>query len=142
MTTEFTQEQLQKYWDAMLIRSWRQFGTVGELRDMFFQTCGVNWNEVQILRNTPPLHGRVTTRVFVAKYLPKISERLFSQEPAKDVNLLRALQSSKYDTYKAALPDRERQNMQSQVRRDKLRIAFEHAKYKGRNRDTDWGVTK
>lgn len=137
-----TKEELQKYWDAMLIRSWRQFGTVGELRDMFLQTCGVSCVEAGILRITPPMHGSSSTRAFVASYLPKINDRLLVQSPEKDVLLLRKLQSSPYDTMKRALPDAERQAMYRELKTTRLRMGFETQKVIGRNRDTDWNVTK
>lgn len=137
-----TKEEMQKYWDAMLIRSWRQFGTVGELRDMFLQTCGVSCVEAGILRITPPMHGMSSTRAFVASYLPKINDRLLSQDPAKDVLLLRKLQSSPYDTMKKAMPDAEREAMYRQRKEAKLRIGFETLKAGSRNRDTDWNVVK
>lgn len=137
-----TKEEMQKFWDAMLIRSWRQFGTVGDLRDMFESTCGVSCFEAGILRKTPPLHGRVGTRVFIAQYLPKINDRLVGQNADKDVALLRALQTSPYDTLQNALPDKERDRMRHQLKANRLRMGMETLKATGRNHDTDWNVTK
>lgn len=137
-----TKEEMQKFWDAMLIRSWRQFGTIGDLRDMFESTCGVSCHDAEILRKTPPMKGRVGTRVFVAQYLPKINDRLLGQATDKDVALLRALQSSPYDTLQKGIPDREREQLRRQVKRNRLEVGFQTMKAAGRNHDTDWNVTK
>jgi hypothetical protein len=135
---------LQEYWDACLIKTWRNLGSISNAMHMFEVTTGKMLFESNLLR-VPPLGfpWKVGMRVFVAERLPKISERLWSQPPEKDVLLLRKLATSKYDTAKEdTSPDTDLKRQRRQLRRNGKRIAMETLSVSNRNASTDWNVTK
>ncbi len=140
----------QEYWDACLIKTWRQYGPMLDAVNMFKSITGIDvfeqMGEHNILR-TPkkyfPAHTNV--RMFVAQYLPKISDRLFAQPPEKDVLLLRKLSTSKYDVEEKAYTtsaDHEHKNLNEKLRRNRLKIGMSTLAVLTRNHDTDWNVVK
>lgn len=137
---------LQEYWDACLIRAWRRQLSVLDAMSMFLSITGKRTDECELLRtplkNTPWTTG---VRVFTASYLPKINERLWDQEPEKDVALLRKLQKSKYNTEKTQYrtnADRDLANEQARNRRNKQVVELSLTKAINKNSATDWNVTK
>jgi len=142
----------QQYWDACLIKTWRQFGSLLDAIQMFKSITGIDvltdnkLQERKILR-TPvgffPLRSNV--RLFVAQYLPKISDRLFDQSPEKDVLLLKKLSTSKYDVEKKAYTnqfDHEHKNQIRSQRINQLKVGMSTQSVSGRNQATDWNVVK
>lgn len=138
----------QEYWDACLIKTWRNDGCFLDAMQMFKSITGRlvfdTAREEPLLRiphKGAPLNLRV--RPYMAQYLEKISKRLWEQTPDKDVALLKKLQTSKYTTTKQATnPDREMGNAKNQHSRDKKRLAMLSLQHSVRNQATDWGVTK
>ena len=134
----------QEVWDACLIRTWRNAGTVLDAVQMYKSMTQIDIHEQDLLRK--PKIGypyKTGIRVFVAAFLPKISERLWNQQPEKDIDLFRALKTSKYTTQEKALRmDKEFTNLDKQIRRNTDQIKVENHFYKNRNRETDWNVTK
>jgi len=137
---------LQEYWDACLIRAWRRQLCLLDAMSMFLSLTGKRIDECELLRvpaiNTPWKTG---VRVFTAYYLPKINDRLWDQEPEKDLALLRKLQKSKYNTEKTQYrtnADRDLANEQAKNRKDRKKIEYTHNEVQNRNSATDWGVTK
>jgi hypothetical protein len=136
----------QEYWDACLIRAWRQqMNLMGAMR-MFLSITGKRIDECELLRvpadNIP---WNVGVRVFTASYLPKISDRLWDQEPEKDVALLRKLQKSKYNTEKTQYrtnADRDLANEQAKNKRNREKNAYTTHEISESNSATDWNVTK
>lgn len=136
----------QEYWDAYLILGWRKFWKVCELIDAFESTTKLVVRDTELLRGLPkfyPYLGEV--RGFVASFLPKINERLLVQPTERDVALLKALKTSKYDSaqrFKMASEDKERVSLARKHRNDAARNAVMYQKKKNRNHSTDWNVTK
>lgn len=137
---------LQEYWDACLIRAWRRQLSLMDAMSMFLSLTGKRTDECDLLRtplkNTPWTTG---VRVFTASYLPKISDRLWGQEPDKDITLLHKLQKSKYTTEKTAYrtnADRDLANEQARNRRNKQVVELSLTKAINKNSATDWNVTK
>lgn len=140
----------QEYWDACIIKTWRQHGSFLDAVTMYKSITGIDLmteeNRRHVLR-TPkhyfPAHTGI--RLFVAQYLPKISDRLFSQAPEKDIQLLRKLSTSTYDVenkpYTNAL-DNEHKNLSNKLKRNRLRIGLNTLAKNNRNHDTDWNVVK
>lgn len=82
-------------------------------------------------------------RVFVASYLPKINDRLWAQDPDKDVLLLRKLETSPYDTATVSLKvDHELINTQRKLKENHARVTLKNDRFLDRNSATDWGVVK
>jgi hypothetical protein len=137
---------LQEYWDACLIRAWRRQLRVLDAMNMFLSITGKRTDECELLR-TPLKSIPWTTgvRVFTASYLPKINDRLWDQDPEKDVALLRKLQKSKYNTEKTQYrtnADRDLANEQARNRRNKQVVELSLTKALNKNSATDWNVTK
>jgi len=138
----------QEYWDACLIRCWRNFQTVQDAASMFKSICG-EWPEKiepRLLR-MPAQHTPrgVGIRYFVAHFLPKINDFLWDKPPEKDVDLLRALKTSQLDTRATSYStnaDREKTNAIAQIKRSRVRMAGNTISRSIRNHDTDWHVTK
>lgn len=137
---------LQEYWDACLIRAWRRQLNLMDAMSMFLSLTGKRIDECELLRvpaiNTP---WKIGVRVFTAYYLPKINDRLWEQEPEKDLALLRKLQKSKYSTEKTQYrtnADRDLANEQALNRRNKQVAELSLTKAINKNSATDWNVTK
>ena len=137
---------LQEYWDACLIRAWRRQLSLLDAMSMFLSLTGKRIDECELLR-TPFQNIPWTTgvRVFTASYLPKVSDRLWDQEPEKDIALLRKLQKSKYNTEKTPYrtnADRDLRNEQAKNKRNREKNAYSLNETRSRNAATDWNVTK
>ena len=134
----------QEYWDACLIKTWRNMGSVGDVLHMFAGITQKRNDQVTLLRNIPTnIPWKVPLRAFVAERLPKISERLWNQTPEKDVALLRKLQTSPYDTATTNLtPDNERLAERRKTKKNQSIIDWNLTNALKRNQATDWNVTK
>ena len=136
----------QEYWDACLIKTWRNDGKIVDAYGMFKSITGETvFNREPPLLRTPKenVPTKIRVRVYAAQYLEKISKRLWEQKPDKDVLLLKKLQTSKYDTTEQKTQlDRELNNAQNQHKADKKRVAMNALQYSVRNQKTDWRVTK
>ncbi len=140
----------QEYWDACVIKTWRQHGSFLDAVNMFKSITGIDLMTEEGRRSvlrTPrqffPAHSGI--RLFVAQFLPKISERLFDQPPEKDVLLLRKLATSKYDVEDKAYltaSDTEHKNINNQLKRNRLKIGMSTQSVTNRNHNTDWNVVK
>lgn len=83
--------------------------------------------------------------MFTAYHLPKINDRLWDQDPEKDLALLRKLQKSKYNTEKQQYrtnADRDLRNEQVKNKRNQEKNVYTTREISDRNSATDWNVTK
>ena len=136
----------QEYWDACLIRTWRKGGSLMDAATMFHSITGKKIKEAGILRiPKESLPWQIGVQVFMAQFLPKISDRLWEQPPEKDVELLRKLSKSKYNTEKQPYrtnQDKELFNARRQIHNNHEKSKFEYKKATNRNEATDWNVVK
>ena len=135
----------QEYWDASLIRTWRQNGNVWDALSMFTSITNTKLEEYDppLLRIPPSgFPWKVGVKVFVADRLSKISKRLWDQPPEKDVALLRKLKESKYDTEKDVIRDNETENNQRKTRVQREKQEFTTRAISDRNNATNWNVVK
>lgn len=137
---------LQEYWDACLIRSWRRQLCLMDAMSMFLSLTGKRIDECELLRVPLPNYPwKGAVRVFTAYHLPKINDRLWDQEPEKDIDLLRRLQKSKYNTEKTAYrtnADKDLSEAQRKTRSDRKKKEYVTGVVANRNSATDWNVTK
>lgn len=134
--------ELQKTWDACLIRCWRMDLTLLDVERMF-ESITKQWPSNLLRMPTYNFPKRIRVRVFMDSYLHKISERLWAQEPAKDIDLLRKLQTSKYDTSSKAHrsnADNELQKVKRSLKTSKAKSELDIWKYSRRNHATDWNT--
>lgn len=140
--------ELQKYWDACLIRAWRKDQKVYDALNAWESITGKKlWHTDQPMLRIPAPRFPWTlgVRVFVADFLPNIGRWLWDKEPEKDVELLRKLQGSKYDTRTSAERSemlRAYQRERSNFKRNKEKVIFGLEQRLNRNHNTDWNVTK
>jgi len=135
----------QEYWDACLIRGWRQYGNILDSMKIFKSITGK-----EIFDYDPPLlriprdgyPWKISLRVFVADHLSKISKRLWEQTPDKDVLLLKKLKDSKYDTELDKLKNHELDNERSQLHRNRKKVGISVLSVAQRNSATDWNTVK
>lgn len=135
----------QEYWDACLIRTWRQSGSVLDAMIMFKSITKINLEDVEPKLLRIPRVGfpwKIGIKVFVAEHLSKISARLWDQPPEKDVALLKKLKDSKYDTEKDAIADNELKNEISKTVKNKRKMELLSKNNSERNKATDWGTMK
>lgn len=136
----------QEYWDACLIKTWRNAGTIGDVFAMFYSIMKTFASEYELLRVPPKeIYPKIGVRVFVARYLPKINDWLWDKPREKDVELLKKLSKSKYDTLAAQFlteADKKLTREQQRLRKNRLKVAMNTIERNNRNQATNWGVTK
>lgn len=134
----------QEYWDACLIRTWRNGGTRVDALTMFKSITGKNLNECNLLRSFPEKGFKYAIRPFVAARLPKISEWLFKHPPERDVDLLRKLSKSTYTTLKSdvTVKDKEFRNKTREHKTIVAKNIFTMHLIASRNNNTNGNVVK
>lgn len=134
----------QEYWDACLIRTWRQAGTVIDAIQMFQSITKKDFvEEVPRLKRVPKLGYPWNTgiRPFVDQYLSKISKRLWDQPPEKDILLLQKLKASTYDTENdTSMKDSSLHKEMRALTVNRKKVEYQLTKYSKRNQKTDWNV--
>lgn len=135
----------QEYWDACLIRTWRQSGNLWDTLSMFTSITGNRLEDFEpALLRTPKLGfpWSVGVKVFVASHLSKISKRLWDQSPEKDIVLLRKLKDSKYDTEKDVIQDNALQAERARLRVGRMKQEYSTTLISQRNHGTNGNVVK
>ena len=138
----------QEYWDACLIKTWRNMGTYRDAQKMFYSIMK-QWPE----KIEPPLlrhpvgflPNGMQIRYFMSTWLPKMNDWLWSHPPDKDVELLRAVTKSRYTVLEKSLKteeDKERKALSVEKRKSHATMKLDRELWETRNKDTDWGVTK
>jgi hypothetical protein len=136
----------QEYWDACLIKTWRNHGQLFDAIRMFKSIVGKDfWEMDEPLLRVPPkgVPWGLYVRAYMAAHLEKISARLWDQPPEKDVLLLKKLQTSNYDVSTTNTnPDKEMDNEKGRYKRNRLKVGMSTLAYSNRNSDTDWNTVK
>jgi len=136
----------QEYWDACLIKTWRNDGVLMDAYKMFTSITGIKAEGSKLYRvPTFFMPYTIRVRIFVARHLPKINDWLWDKPKERDVDLLKKLSTSKYDAHKKAYlanSDKELKMVQDNTHKNrKLKELTTHLVAE-RNHNTDWGVTK
>lgn len=87
----------QEYWDACLIRTWRNHGSVKEALTMYQSITGIEAKDSNLKRVPVSKRTYGPIREFVAQRLERISAWLLKCGPEHDKELLRKLSGSKLD---------------------------------------------
>ena len=135
----------QEYWDACLIRTWRQSGSLLDAMMMFDSITKLRAIDIEPKLLRLPSEGfpwKIGIRVFMASHLSKISNRLWDQSPKRDVALLQKLKDSKYDTEKDTISDKSLKNEINKTYKNKKQMEFLSKNISERNKSTDWGTIK
>ena len=136
----------QEYWDACLIKTWRNNGQLLDAMQMFTSMTGKKTDEIDPPLLRLPRAGvpwKLYARAYMASHLEKISARLWEQPPEKDVLLLRKLQTSKYTTStQDTNRDKEMTNERQRYRTNRLRVGMSTLANNIRNSATDWNTVK
>ena len=136
----------QEYWDACLIKAWRNHGNLLDAVMMFKSITGEMMYEVTPpLLRTPPVGTpwKISVRGYMAQRLEKISNRLWDQPPEKDVALLKKLQTSSYTTTTTHTNrDGSMDNERAQYLRNRTKVGMSAIDASNRNQATDWNIVK
>ena len=136
----------QEYWDACLIKAWRNHGNLLDAIMMFKSITGEMMYEVTPpLLRTPPVGTpwKLPARAYMAQRLEKISDRLWDQPPEKDVALLKKLQTSSYTTSTANTnTDNAMERERSQYLRNRKKVGMSTLNASNQNQATDWNIVK
>lgn len=91
---------LQSYWDYYVISGWRRFHTLQYATQRFHTLSGMWPFEAGLLRAPDPTNTALkqAMRAWVHQRLPKVDEWLQGNGPDRDVELLRKLAESDYDS--------------------------------------------
>ena len=140
-----TTAELQKYWDACLIKQWRLAGTLADLRAMYKSIVG-EFPDNHNIRRKPKIGTpyKIGVRVFVDSELSKLNELLWKVTPEKDVEILSKLTTSKYDIHSRPPTNAEREVINTRRKHKKeLQInKLSSTLYAERNSATDWDTVK
>ena len=95
-------EPTQRFWDAMIIKCWQDFDDCQKLNNWCYAEFGVYSDRLE-LKRTKNCYGRrgQGVRVWVAEYMPALSERLFALSKERHIELLDWLAKSKVDSLSA-----------------------------------------
>ena len=135
-------EELQKYWDACLIRCWRRDLYLSHAVKLFKLYSGKFPWEVDLLRIPPDRHyWKKPTRGFVARFMPKLSDWLFDHPQEQDLELLNKITATKYTAVDTGVRrDKEtraaKYRMEKDIQRINVVVNLLH------NGNREWNVTK
>lgn len=135
----------QKNWDAAVIKTWRNAGSVFDAMVLFKTLSGKKLEDIDPpLKRIPPTPypWKMGIRIFVANHLSKINKRLWEQDPSKDILLLRKLETSPYDTEKDVVRDNELERERAQYIRNRKKVAMSTLAVSNQGYDTNWNVNK
>jgi hypothetical protein len=92
-------EPNQRFWDAMIIKSWQNFDNCLKLNIWAMEEFGKYPQDLELKRTQNCFSGRGQgVRVWVADYMPALSERLFALPKERHIELLDWLAKSKVDS--------------------------------------------
>ena len=92
-------EPNQRFWDAMLIKCWQNFDSCLKLNIWCYAEFGKYPQDLELKRtqNCFSLRGQ-GVRVWIAEYMPALSERLFALPKERHLEILDWLANSKVDS--------------------------------------------
>lgn len=88
----------QRFWDAMIIKSWQNFDDCHKLSLWALDEFGKFPKDLDLKRTANCFGGKIGVRVWVASYMPQLSEKLFAMPKEKHIELLDWLGKSKIDS--------------------------------------------
>lgn len=88
----------QRFWDAMIIKSWQNFDSCHKLSLWCLDEFGKFPRDLGIKRSQNCFGGTNGVRVWVATYMPQLSEKLFALPKERHIELLDWLAKSKIDS--------------------------------------------
>jgi hypothetical protein len=96
---DFMRDVTQRYWDAMIIKSWQNFDDCYKLNLWAYDEFG-DFPQRLDLKRTKNCYGKkgFGVRVWVASYMPVLSEKLFALPKERHIELLDWLAKSKIDS--------------------------------------------
>ena len=139
-------EPNQKFWDAMIIKAWQDFKNCGHLYHWSVAEFGKPPVELG-LRRTKNMWSKEGVRVWVAKYMPMLSAKLFALPKERHIELLDWLSNSKQDslTTKGSRNNRyynEARSANKISERRAIQKTWSENLEKTLNRNNQWTVVK
>jgi len=95
-------EPTQRFWDAMIIKCWQNFDSCLKLNTWCHAEFGKYPQDLELKRTQNCFSkGGQGVRVWVAEYMPALSERLFALPKERHLEILDWLANSKVDSLSA-----------------------------------------
>jgi len=95
-------EPTQRFWDAMIIKSWQNFDSCLKLNIWAMEEFGKYPQDLKLKRVQNCIGNKGQgVRVWVAQYMPALSERLFALSKERHLEVLDWLANSKVDSLSA-----------------------------------------
>ena len=92
-------EPTQRFWDAMIIKCWQDFSDCQKLNTWCYAEFGKYPQYLELKRTQNCFGNRGQgVRVWVAEYMPALSERLFALPKERHLEILDWLANSKVDS--------------------------------------------
>ena len=133
----------QRFWDAMIIKSWNEFGNSYSLGMACMYEFGVYPRDLGLLRINNLIN--TGTRVWVAKHLAPLSERLWITPKEKQIKLLDWLEETKLDCIVNKKAQKYGNESAGRLKRNRLhmkQMRISNEAEKGLNRNNMWKVVK
>lgn len=136
----------QRFWDAMIIKSWQNFENCDKLNAWAFQEFG-DYPMNLDLKRAKNCYPRMGVRVWVDTYMPQLSEKLLALPKNRHIELLDWLGRSNIDSvYQKRSKGRrfigEASNSYKVSRIKAIQTIISHDIEKGYNRNNQWSVVK
>jgi hypothetical protein len=136
----------QMVWDSILVKGWKADANVGNMVQMFILTVGKEAEKH--VRRIPKYNAeRYTTRRFVAAYLPKLNDFLWSEILVKDI-LFYLLSSEEdvlnkpVDTRKSNKEKKEIAESMNLLKSQRIQSRVLYDTFESRKRSNQWSVIK
>ena len=88
----------QRFWDAMIIKSWQNFDSCHKLSIWCLDEFGKFPSELGLKRASNCFGGTNGVRVWVATFMPQLSEKLFALPKERHIEILNWLGKSNIDS--------------------------------------------
>lgn len=139
-------ELSQRFWDAMIIKSWQDFDNCDKLNAWAFQEFG-DYPMNLDLKRVKNCYPKMGVRVWVDTYMPQLSEKLFALPKNRHIELLDWLGKSSIDSIyqkrskgKRFIAEITNSHRNSRIKAIQTIVSKEIEK--GYNRNNQWSVVK
>jgi hypothetical protein len=137
---------LQMKWDSLLLKGWYNETRMGNLMDMY--RADHPESDLWLLRRFPrKWELNISARVFVARYIPKLSEKLWNED--KDIQFWLMMhgdscnrQAGPKDLWAMRVDEKERRQAQSNVKKSAKENDKVESLYSSHRRSDQWNVVK
>jgi hypothetical protein len=130
----------QKIYDAMLIKAFRADINMSML-NFWLKPYNINMDDGMLKRCPYPVYYPLRVRVMIARFMKKLSDRLWDTEKKDDIHTLKWM-----DCIELGKPNNkvasEIQNLKRKSNNDRRKQGFLHENSQSQNASNQWKLTK